>query len=119
VANSSGEFRFVLALLTAAAWVVTYLSWRNGPQSVWAYLLFGYMIAMLVNVMVPHVPSVFVFREYVPGVVTAVLLNLPVLTLLSTRALRARYVAGRRALWFGVGVPAGMAVLIVLLAVIG
>ena len=56
------EFRFALAVLTAAAWVVTYLSRRTGRQSIWAYLLFGYIVAMLVNVFVPHIPAAIVFR---------------------------------------------------------
>src|ERR1022692_2471925 len=63
------EFRFALAVLTAAAWIVTYLNWRTGPQSVWAYLLFGYIVAMLVNVVVPHIPAAIIFRAYVPGVI--------------------------------------------------
>lgn len=116
----SGEFRLALVVLTVAAWVVTYLSWRTGKQTLWAYLEFGYMVAMLVNVFVPHIPSVFVFRRYVPGVVTAVVLNLPVLTVLATKAVREGYVAGRKALWFGIGVPVAMgAVIVAFYAVLG
>jgi len=81
--DAPGEFRFDLVVLTAAAWVVTYLSWCTGSQSIWAYLLYGYIVAMLVNVFVPHVPAAIVFRGYAPGVVTAVVVNFPVLALLS------------------------------------
>jgi ABC-type uncharacterized transport system permease subunit len=102
------EFRFALVLLTAAAWVVTYLSWRTGPRTLWAHLLFGYIVAMLVNVVVPHIPAAVIFRGYAPGVVTAVLLNLPVLTLLSVRAIKDGYVTGRKAVAFAVGVPFGI-----------
>src|SRR5215469_16087519 len=62
------------------AFAITYFSSRRGPQSFWAYLLFGYIVTMLVNVLVPHVPSALVFRSYTPGVVTAVLINLPAMT---------------------------------------
>ena len=33
-----GVFRFGLVALTVAAWIITYLSWRRGRQTVWAYL---------------------------------------------------------------------------------
>ena len=66
--------------------VRSYLTWRTGKKTIWAYLEFGYLVAMRMNVLVPHLPSVFVFRRYVPGVVTAVILNLPVLTFLATTA---------------------------------
>jgi hypothetical protein len=108
-----GEFRLAILVLTVAAWVVTYLSWRTGKQTLWAYLEFGYVIAMLVNVFVPHIPSVFIFRRYVPGFGTAVILNLPVLMFLSKRAVREGHVHGRKALMFGIGVPVGLAALIV------
>jgi hypothetical protein len=36
---SKGEFRLALIVLTVAAWIVTYLSWRTGKQTVWAYRL--------------------------------------------------------------------------------
>jgi hypothetical protein len=113
------EFRFALAVLTAAAWIVTYLSWRTGPQSVWAYLLFGYIVAMLVNVVVPHIPAAIIFRAYVPGVITAVVVNFPVLAFLSFRAIRDRYVVGRKAVAFGVGVPVGIVALVPALFALG
>lgn len=37
------QFRFGLIVLTLAAFAVTYLSARRGKQSIWAYLLFGYI----------------------------------------------------------------------------
>jgi hypothetical protein len=46
------ELRFALVVLTLAAFAVTYLSDRKGEQSIGAYLMFGYVVAMLVNVFV-------------------------------------------------------------------
>lgn len=104
----SGQFRFALVVLTVAAWIVTYGSWRKGPKTLWAYLTFGSIIAMLVNVFVPHLPAAIMFRGYAPGVVTAVLFNLPVMTFLSVRAIKERYVSGRKAVAFAIGVPLGV-----------
>lgn len=99
------EIRTALVVLTVAAFVATCLSVRRGPESVWAYLTFGYIIAMLANVFVPHVPAAIVVRGYAPGVVTAVLINLPVMSLLAVRMVRERWVSGWKAAGFGVGVP--------------
>jgi len=102
---SAVEIRIALAALTLVAFAVTYLSARRGRESVWAYLTFGYIVAMLVNVFVPHVPATLFFRSYTPGVVTAVLINLPVMTYLAVRAVRDEWVSEWKAAAFGVGVP--------------
>lgn len=107
-----GEFRFALIVLTVAACIITYLSWRNGRQTVWAYLLFGCVTATLLNVFVPHVPAALVFGGYAPGVVTAVTINLPVMTWLLILAVRERWVSGPKAFAFGIGVPVGLALTI-------
>jgi hypothetical protein len=99
------EIRTALVVFTLAAFAVTYLSARRGAQSVWAYLTFGYIIAMLANVFVPHLPAAIVFRGYVPGVVTAVLINLPLMSVLAIRMVRERWVSGWKAAAFGGGVP--------------
>lgn len=102
---SALQIRASLVLLTIGAFVVTYLSSQKGAQSVWAYLLFGGIVTMLVNVVVPHVPAALVVRQYAPGVVTAVAINLPLMTYLAWLAVRDRWVTGMRAVAFGVGVP--------------
>jgi hypothetical protein len=47
---------------------------------------------MLLNVFVPHIPARVWFRSYTPGVVTAVMINLPVMGYLAMRALGERKV---------------------------
>lgn len=101
----AAEIIAALVVFTVAAFVVTYLSVRHGPESIWAYLTFGYIVAMLANVFVPHVPAAFVFRGYAPGLVTAVLINLPVMSLLTFRMLREGWVHGWKVAVFGIGVP--------------
>ena len=99
------EIRVALVVFTLAAFAVTYLSARRGPGTVWAYLTFGYIIAMLANVFVPHVPAAIISRGYAPGVVTAVLINLPVMSILAIRMVREGWVHGWKVAAFGIGVP--------------
>lgn len=101
-------FRIALVVLTVAACVITHLSARRGRQSVWSYLVFGYIVTMLANVVVPHVPAAIVFRGYVPGVATAVLINLPLMSFLVVRAVSDGWVSGWKAVAVGTGVPLGI-----------
>jgi|SRR5579863_10286405 uncharacterized protein with HXXEE motif len=99
------EIRIALIVLSVAAFVVTYFSARRGSQSLWAYLLFGSIVTVLLNVFVPHLPATLLFKSYTPGVATAVLVNLPVMSVLATQMVRGRWVCGWKAVSFGAGVP--------------
>jgi hypothetical protein len=99
-------FRFVVAVLTALAFLVTWLSARSGAQTVWTYLMFGYIAAMLANAVYPHLALSISTRSYMPGVATAVALNLPVLSFLVASALSDGQVSGWKALAYAAGVPA-------------
>jgi Protein of unknown function with HXXEE motif len=112
---SAASIRIALLALTLAAFVVTYLSAREGKQSIWAYLLFGGIVAMLVNVFVPHVPASLWFHSYTPGVVSAVLINLPLMSWLAVRAVREEWVSGGKTLAYGLAVPVTLGGLILVL----
>ncbi len=101
---SPGTFRFAVVVLTILAFAVTGLSASSGKQSVWTYLAFGYMAAMLANVLIPHLVLTAALRSYMPGVATAVALNLPVLSWLVVLALREGYVSGWKAAAYSAGV---------------
>lgn len=62
-----------LAIGALAAWAATGVS---TPAKVSA--LRAVAIVLLVNVLLPHLPAAWAFGGYAPGVVTAVLVNLPV-----------------------------------------
>jgi len=99
-----GSFRFTAAVLTVMAIALTWLSAVSGKQTVWTYLVFGCMVIALANVLIPHVALTVVLRSYMPGVATAVTLNLPVLSLLVVLALREGYVSFWKAAVYSVGV---------------
>jgi hypothetical protein len=94
-----------LVMVTLAAFVVTVCCARNGRESTWAYILFGLMSAMLLNVFVPHVPATVVFRQYTPGVLSAVLLNLPLMSVLLYKAVGDGWVSGAKAVRYALLVP--------------
>jgi hypothetical protein len=101
---SPGAFRFAVTVFTVLAFAVTWLSAESEKQSVWTYLAFGYMVAVLANVLAPHLAATVIRRSYMPGLATAVALNLPVLTFLVVIALRQGYVSGGKAAAYSIGV---------------
>jgi hypothetical protein len=69
------EFR-IAVLLTILAFPITFWSVRTRQEALTTYMLAGFLFAMLLNVIF-HVAATVGLREYAPGVVTAVLINLP------------------------------------------
>lgn len=113
------EFRFAVIVLTVLAYVLAGLAAVHGKESVWAYLLAGYALAMLLNVLFPHVIATVVMRRYAPGTLTALLLNLPVTLLLLRQGLQEGYVHFQRFAWTGPLVVAGILAAIPVLFAIG
>jgi hypothetical protein len=105
-----GVFRFAVAVLTILAYLIAWQSAVSGKQSVWTYLAFGSMVATLANALIPHIAVSLATRSYMPGTVTAAVLNLPALSLLVTLALGEGYVSGWKAVAYSLGVP-GIALL--------
>jgi hypothetical protein len=102
-----GVFRFGAAVFTALAYAAALASAWGGQQSVGAYLLASYALAMLVNACVPHLLATVALRRYMPGTATALALNVPIAYLLLQAAFREGYVS-EPAFWV-VGIAVGAA----------
>jgi len=89
------QFLIALFILT----VIPYLIALLWPGRAWAvYLLVGLQVVMLINVLA-HVLMALFFRGYTPGLVTALLINLPFSLYLLRRALYERWVSKRAVVW--------------------
>lgn len=88
---SPGQFWAATLALDGLAFLITYLAVKHGERSVPAYLYSGFLSVVLLNV-VWHLGVVVWYRAYAPGVVTAVVLNLPLTIYLLRRALRENYI---------------------------
>ena len=117
--DHQGAFRFAVTVYTALAFVVTLLSAVRGSRTFWADVTFGYMIAVLVNAVFPHIAVSIAKRTLMPGVITAAALNLPILTFLAVLAIRQGYVAPRDAVVFSIAVGLLLLLLIPLLLKLG
>jgi hypothetical protein len=114
-----GIFRFGALVLTFLAYTVTGLSIQSGKQTIWTYLAFGYMVAMLANVLIPHLVVTVATRAYMPGLATGLALNLPVLSLLVFLAVSEEYVSGWKVAAYSAGVAGILLLFIVALFKVG
>jgi hypothetical protein len=70
---------------------------RNFP----AYLFAGYVLAMTLNAIIPHLALTIVMRRYMPGTATALLLNLPFGILYLRLSLMRQHVSLHTFFWAG------------------
>src|SRR5688572_32265695 len=114
-----GAFAFAATVLGIAFVFATALAMRRGARDVAVYAFAGYVVAMLLNVFVPHVAATLWLRAYTPGVGTAVLLVLPLGATLLRRLLAAGRIEARPLLRSAPFVVLAMALLVPLLLGLG
>ncbi len=88
---SAGPFRTSLAMLTAILLVVALLAAAAPPRGAAVYGLLGVVAVFAANAVVPHLVGAIVLRSYVPGLVTAVVLVLPLAVWLYASSTRSGY----------------------------
>ena len=91
LALSGREFGFLGFAFSAVTFLVTYLSVHSGGKGVGAYMLVILSGVMFLNAFW-HIGATIYFQSYAPGVVTAVLLVMPVTAYLLYCAARQRCV---------------------------
>ncbi|MFY9641422.1 MAG: HXXEE domain-containing protein [Rhodomicrobium sp.] len=87
----------------------------RGKGSFGAYLVAGYALAMLLNVIFPHLLATVVLRRYVFGTATAVLFILPVTAGLIMCGIRDDYIEPPAFMIYGPLVAVGILALIPIL----
>lgn len=93
---SPAQFAFASIVLLLLTYALTAVAVRAGRGSAAVYLAAGLALTLLLNVYFPHVGSTIDLGRYGPGVVTAVLINLPLMPYLIWRGVRDGYLNGRR-----------------------
>jgi hypothetical protein len=72
------EFHFAVFIITALAYVISflYLSFPKTNIIKWAFI--GFLGSMVFNAIFPHLIATIFMKTYAPGLVTALLLNIPI-----------------------------------------
>jgi len=79
----------------------------------------GYVLAMVLNVFMPHVLATVFMRRYMPGTITALVFNLPLGLLYLNRALSENRIEWHILYWAGPLVVLGILALIPFLFFLG
>jgi hypothetical protein len=109
------DFSFAISILSALLIIFSLASSFSADDSISAYLMAGYVLAMVLNVFIPHVFATVFMRRYMPGTATALVFNLPLGLLYLSRALSERRIELHVFYWAGplvvVGILASIPVL--------
>lgn len=71
------QFVVAVTFLTVEGVLLTYVGLEYLPKPTGYFLILGIQAIMLFNAFIPHIGSTIRFRMYSPGVITAVMINLP------------------------------------------
>ncbi len=112
-------FAWSAALATILPAIAYWVGARRGPRSRFTALAVWLQAIFLVNVFVPHLAATLWLRRYTPGVVSAVLLNLPLSWVVLRAAVREGVVTRRGLALFGVSAALALGVLVALLLAAG
>ncbi len=82
-----GQFRFAVVVVTVIAYLSTFLAIAFPSPWLWKQIFFGFLGAMIVNAFVPHLLATIALRKYAPGVLSGVLLLVPINVSILSRAL--------------------------------
>lgn len=75
---SASEFRFAVTVITLLAYIAasSYILWPHAELAKWIFT--GFLGSMIVNAIFPHLVATLVMKKYAPGMITGLLLNIPV-----------------------------------------
>jgi hypothetical protein len=80
------EFYFALIVITAIAYLSTFLTVLFPDNMYVTRLFYGFLGAMIINAIFPHLVATIVLKKYAPGLLTGLFLIIPVNSILIYRA---------------------------------
>lgn len=84
------QFIFAVIVVTIIGYLVTVIEIiNNTPGSVFSYMYLGFIGMMGLNTILPHLAATILLKRYAPGLITALLLNLPLSIMIIARYISA------------------------------
>jgi hypothetical protein len=71
-------FYFAVIFVTILAYLSTFLAVAFPSSWLWKYIFHGFLGAMILNTIFPHLVSTIILRRYSPGLITGLFLLLPI-----------------------------------------
>ena len=80
------QFVFAVIVVTIIGYLATVAEIiENIPGGVFSYVYLGFIGMMGLNTVLPHLAATILLKKYAPGLITALLLNLPLSIIIITR----------------------------------
>lgn len=80
------QFIFAVIIVTIIGYLVTVAEIiDNTPGSIFTYIYLGFIGMMGLNTILPHLAATILLKKYAPGLITALLLNLPLSIIIIAR----------------------------------
>lgn len=84
------QFIFAVIIITIVGYLVSIAEIiDNNPGSVFTYIYLGFIGMMGLNTIIPHLAATILLKKYAPGLITALLLNLPLSIIIIARYIAA------------------------------
>lgn len=84
------QFIFAVIIITIVGYLVSVAEIiDNNPGSVFTYIYLGFIGMMGLNTIIPHLAATILLKKYAPGLITALLLNLPLSIIIIARYIAA------------------------------
>jgi len=107
---SKNEFHFAVLLITMIAYLATCFFMFFPWERIFTFVFAGFLGAMIVNALFPHLAATIALRKYAPGTLTGVFLMIPVGILLLIRMVNTGTINVYEILLSTIGVGIPMAV---------
>lgn len=86
------EFHFALFIITTLAYLIAFLYLSFPKSNLMKKAFIGFLGSMIFNAIFPHLLATIFMKTYAPGLVTALLLNIPINTLILYRLHKLSYI---------------------------
>lgn len=81
------QFGIAVGLFTILGFIITFAPIYSQAEICYWYIVAGFSGMLLLNVFMPHLIATIYLRRYAPGVITGVLINLPLTTIILWRSM--------------------------------
>ena len=116
---TANEFHFAVFIITVFAYVISFLYVRFPKINLVKWAFIGFLGSMVFNAIFPHLIATIVMKTYAPGLVTGLLLNIPINTIIFYKLYKSNVVTKKEIVISTVGVGVLLLAMIPVLFAVG
>ncbi|WP_102691783.1 HXXEE domain-containing protein [Rummeliibacillus pycnus] len=75
---SPREFHFAVIVITLLGYLSAFMYTYFPENSIAKWIFIGFLGSMILNALVPHFMATIIMKQYAPGLITGILLNIPI-----------------------------------------